>query len=160
VLSDDTLAELYAEYGSRLYRYALLILMDAASAEDAVQEVFCNVVRVRTSKPGVVTIPYVFRALRNECYTALRKRRGESPGVTLLEAASPEASEEERLVLNDALARLPPEQREVVYLKVFEGMTFQEIAVVCDTNANTAASRHRYALDALRRVMRPAESKE
>ena len=50
----------------------------------------------------------------------------------------------------------PPEQREVVFLKVFEGMTFQEIADLCGTSITTAASRYRYALGTLRRVLEPS----
>jgi DNA-directed RNA polymerase specialized sigma24 family protein len=40
-----------------------------------------------------------------------------------------------------------------VYLKVFEGMTFQEIADRCEISINTAASRYRYAIEALRRTL-------
>ena len=45
---------------------------------------------------------------------------------------------------------LPAEQREVVHLKVFEGMTFQEIADLCGESINTVASRYRYAIEKLR----------
>jgi RNA polymerase sigma-70 factor (ECF subfamily) len=45
---------------------------------------------------------------------------------------------------------LPPEQREVVHLKVFEGLTFQEIADLAGESINTVASRYRYALEKLR----------
>jgi len=50
------------------------------------------------------------------------------------------------MLIDDALKRLPAEQREVVYLKVFEGMTFQEIADRCEISINTAGSRYRYAI--------------
>jgi RNA polymerase sigma-70 factor (ECF subfamily) len=59
------------------------------------------------------------------------------------------------LILDGALAALPAEQREVMYLKVFEGMTFQEIGERCGTSVNTAASRYRYAAAALRRALAP-----
>ena len=57
------------------------------------------------------------------------------------------------MLIDDALRRLPAEQREVVYLKVFEGMTFQEIADRCEISINTAGSRYRYAIEALRRTL-------
>jgi DNA-directed RNA polymerase specialized sigma24 family protein len=46
-----------------------------------------------------------------------------------------------------------------VFLKVFEGLTFQEIGAHCDVSLNTAASRYRYALASLRAVLdeRPPE---
>jgi RNA polymerase sigma-70 factor (ECF subfamily) len=71
----------------------------------------------------------------------------------IIEQASPQATEEERLMLEQALRALPVEQREVVYLKVFEGLTFQEIAGRCGISINTAASRYRYATQALRRML-------
>jgi RNA polymerase sigma-70 factor, ECF subfamily len=52
--------------------------------------------------------------------------------------------------LDEALRTLPSEQREVVHLKVFEGMTFQEIANLAGESINTVASRYRYAMDKLR----------
>ena len=57
---------------------------------------------------------------------------------------------EERLALERALCELPPEQREVVHLKAFEGMTFQEIADAIGESINTVASRYRYAMEKMR----------
>jgi len=49
-----------------------------------------------------------------------------------------------------ALRELPADQREVVHLKAFEGMTFQEIADLTNESVNTIASRYRYAVEKLR----------
>ena len=46
------------------------------------------------------------------------------------------------------------EQREVVYLHVFEGMTFQQIAGTSGESINTIASRYRYALARLRELVK------
>jgi RNA polymerase sigma-70 factor (ECF subfamily) len=53
------------------------------------------------------------------------------------------------------LGELPPEQRAVVHLKLWEGLTFEQIAASLDLPPNTAASRYRYALDKLRDHLRP-----
>ena len=55
--------------------------------------------------------------------------------------------------MEQALQQLPAEQREVVHLKVWEGMTFQEIADVTGEGLNTAASRYRYTLEKLRAIL-------
>ena len=55
----------------------------------------------------------------------------------------------------EALVELPPDQRVVVHLKLWEGLTFEEIAHTLDIPANTAASRYRYGLDKLRERLRP-----
>lgn len=59
--------------------------------------------------------------------------------------------------LEGVLRDLPPEQREVVSLKVDGGLTFAEIAGVLDISANTAASRYRYALERLRAALKGSE---
>lgn len=149
------LADLYEQYGPRLYRYALLILADATGAEDVVQDAFCRLAEASRRRADVATLPYLTAIVRNECYSRVRSRR-RSPVVTadpLLEPAAPEAHDDERLLLDQALRALLPEQREVVYLKVYEGLTFQEIGERCGVSLNTAASRYRYALDALRRTL-------
>ena len=54
-----------------------------------------------------------------------------------------------------ALGELPPDQRAVVHLKLWEGLTFEAIAATLDLPLNTAASRYRYGLDKLRDHLRP-----
>jgi RNA polymerase sigma-70 factor (ECF subfamily) len=157
LLPDEALAALYDQYGARLYRYAVLILADASAAEDAVQEAFCRMARLPPAKVNALTLAYVATAVRHECYTLLRtRRRSAAVEMPLLEPASPAATDEERVILEQALKALPAEQREVVFLKVYEGMTFQEIGVLCGIGINTAASRYRYGLSALRRVLAPS----
>ncbi|HWI56577.1 MAG TPA: sigma-70 family RNA polymerase sigma factor, partial [Bacillota bacterium] len=60
-----------------------------------------------------------------------------------------------RTELSAALGELPPEQRAVVHLKLWEGLTFGQIAATLDIPPNTAASRYRYGLDKLRALLRP-----
>ncbi len=52
-----------------------------------------------------------------------------------------------------AVSQLPPEQAEVVVLKIWEGFTFAEIADLIGESPNTAASRYRYALEKLSRSL-------
>ena len=54
-----------------------------------------------------------------------------------------------------ALGELPEEQRAVVHLKLWAGLTFEEIAAALEIPPNTAASRYRYGLDKLRAQLRP-----
>jgi len=60
-----------------------------------------------------------------------------------------------RAALDAALADLPPDQRAVVHLKLWEGLTFERIAENLDIPLNTAASRYRYGLDKMRERLRP-----
>jgi RNA polymerase sigma-70 factor (ECF subfamily) len=56
-----------------------------------------------------------------------------------------------------ALTRLPPEQREVIVLKIWHEYTFEEIGELLEISPNTAAGRYRYGLQKLRMSLRGAE---
>ena len=61
---------------------------------------------------------------------------------------------ETQRVLEQAVNALPPNYREVVSLKVWGGLTFQQIAAATGVPLNTAASRYRYALEELRESLK------
>lgn len=149
----ELVARLYDEHGAALFRYALMLLADHSAAEDALQQVFAAVMRPRTQVDHPAH--YLRRAVRNECYSVLRRRTRE-PQISepLLEPVLPQAvSADERIALERAIVQLPPEQREVIHLHVFEGMTFQEVADATEESINTAASRYRYAIEKLRTLL-------
>ncbi len=62
-------------------------------------------------------------------------------------------AEPSALLLVELADRLPEEQKEVIFMKVFDGLTFKEIGSACGISANTAASRYRYAVDKLRAAL-------
>ncbi len=138
-------------YGASLYRYALMILADPAGAEDAIQQVFATLL----AQPRTIEAEehYLRRAVRNECYSALRRRVRQGIEAPLLEAAGPEGRPEERIALEAAIRALPADQREVLHLHVFEGRTLQEVADLTDVSINTVASRYRYAVAKLRAML-------
>ncbi len=146
---------LFEIHGPALYRYAAMLLADAAAAEDAVQQVFVALLRQRA--PIENEAHYLMRAVRNECYSMLRARkvrgddRGERP---LLEAvADAPVAPDERIALERAIRELPLEQREVIHLHVFEGWTFQQVADASEESINTIAARYRYAIARLRQTL-------
>ena len=59
-------------------------------------------------------------------------------------------TDEQRKQIQQAMDQLPPEQREVIVMKIWGDLTFKEIAESLEISINTAASRYRYALSALR----------
>lgn len=148
----DWIGPLYDQFAGALYRYAAMILADPSAAADAIQQVFVSL----ASRPRGIDCDerYLRRAVRNECFSALRRRRRELATDTgaLIESASTVhgCRPDERLALEAAMKLLPAEQREVLHLKVFEGLTFQEIADETDESPNTVASRYRYAIEKMR----------
>ncbi len=146
---------LYDAHGAALYRYALMLLANNGAAEDAVQQVFASLLRSAPKLQRGLEAHYLRRAVRNECYSMLRRgARLQADPRPLLERASGEQPNDERLALEGAIRTLPAAQREVVHLHVFEGMTLAEVADAAGESINTVASRYRYALARLREMLR------
>ena len=108
---------LYDTHGASLYRYAVLLLADPVAAEDAVQQVFTTILRQRPRRDNEAN--YLRRAVRNECYSFLRRRRRHGEVVAagaLLEPVVEGVAPDERIALERAIRDLSPEQREVIEL--------------------------------------------
>ncbi len=152
--ADRELAELYDRFADRLYRAAHRMLASPHDAQDAVQEVFLNLVRTGQS-PGALhdAGAYLFTALRHAAARIAERRRSASQLPD--SAAAPAAPRDTPLsdALDRALLQLPPEQRQIIALKIDGELTFAEIASVLQISANTAASRYRYALEKLRTAL-------
>jgi RNA polymerase sigma-70 factor (ECF subfamily) len=142
---------LYDEYGAMLYRYALMILADRAGAEDVLHHVFTRLLTHPRDLQDEA--PYLRRAVRNECYSTLRRRVRAAAGP-LLDAIGPDDRPEERLALESAIRQLPADQREVLHLHSFEGLTFREIGELLNESINTVSSRYRYGVGRLRQILK------
>ena len=157
----DALGALYDLSCHRLVRFAVTLTRNQHDAEDAVQTVLVRV----ASQPrllGGVDCPwaYLLRMVRNEALLiGRRKRRWTTVGnladlVTRRRVDELEMEETHRAVWS-ALRSLPPEQAEVVVLKIWEAMTFAQIGQILETSPNTVASRYQYAMAKLtQRLMR------
>ncbi len=97
-----------------------------------------------------------FDLARREGRRAAREERAaaDEPDVFF---KAPTDGDERRAALEAALRRLPAEQREVLVLKIWGELTFEQIATELGLSPNTAASRYRYGLAALRQQLTPAE---
>ena len=159
-LSAEDVRRLYDQHGPALVAYACGFVTDAAAAEDVVHGVFLRLLSAEITTPDV-PVAYVYRSVRN---AALNARRS---GLKLAEL-DPQSSvfrhrdrnQEAALALEKALAELPEEQREAVVIRVWSGLTLEEIAAAVGVPLNTIASRYRYALEKLREKLRRYERNE
>lgn len=159
------MAEIYDRHASGLYGFLLSFSGGReAEARDALQEVFVrlatrpDVLRgVRDERAFLLRVAYrlAVDAARRRGTRARHEERFGSERVPLFAPAADSDAAAYRAALDEALCELPAEQRAVVHLKLWEGLTFEAIAVALDIPANTAASRYRYGLDKLRARLRP-----
>jgi RNA polymerase sigma-70 factor (ECF subfamily) len=152
---EPAFAELYDEYGGKLYGYLLARTGVAATAEDLLQTVMLRVVRHRRKLRNVGSLrAWLYTLARNEANRQLARRgprETEALDPDLLSA--PPGEDDDGETLRAAVARLAPERREVISLKVWQELTFAEVGEVLGISPNTAASRYRYALEDLRGLL-------
>src|SRR5229473_4777836 len=160
-----------------VFNFILRFTGDRSRAEDVLQETWLRVVTgAREYKATARFTTWLYTVARNLCVDRSRKDkrrvtepldaprsgRGADRDTPALAdsladpGASPDlAAHHARLrpLLEQALLSLPEEQREVFLLREYSGQSFREIAEVTGVSENTAKSRMRYALEALRRQL-------
>jgi RNA polymerase sigma-70 factor (ECF subfamily) len=145
--------ELYDSCADRLHHYLCVRLGSRDAAADAVQNAFLRAVRSRRRFRNVENpIAYMFQIARNEAARAAKRNRivvQELPAHVLAAGNSYETLADAE-VAAAALARLNADDRELVELKVFAGLTFREISDVTRLPPGTVATRYRRALQSLR----------
>ena len=157
-----SLGQLFDLTAARLVRYAETIAARREDAEDALQAAMIKLAQhpervAQADQPWA----YFVKMVRNETLKLAESRRSRSRVVELLRTwvSRPRfwslPDDDWREQIQSAVKRLPPEQAEVVVLKIWEDMTFAEIANVLGESPNTAASRYRYALEKLQRALQP-----
>src|SRR5438552_2533463 len=141
--------------GAALVLLARQWVASRADAEDVVQEAFVRFwrSRQRAADPAAYLYACVKHCALDWQRSRLRQSRREA-AVARPEAAplftGPLEQEERRAAIAAALSQLPENQREVLVMKIWGGLSFPQIAEALRTSANTAASRYRYALAKLR----------
>lgn len=151
-LTYDDVQELYRQHGPALLAYSTSLLGNRAGAEDVLHQVFLEL--LKKAELPVDPRPYLFKAVRNRTLNAFRgnARLQSLDGQEWL--VKPAGMVEAALELEQAMRELPPEQREVVVMRIWGDMTLAEVASVLEIPENTAASRYRYALNKLRGILK------
>jgi RNA polymerase sigma-70 factor, ECF subfamily len=147
---------LYEVHSSRVFAYCLSKLGRREDAEDAVQTTFLHAVRgLRRGVVPSVEIAWLLGIARNVCLSRFESagRRGRlelvCDPVDLERSAAPQGRRDELIGLEQALARLPEQQRHAVLLRDWRGLSYEEVATqlgVSLANAETLIFRGRRAL--------------
>jgi len=152
---------LVGRHTSSAYRTALAILGAHHDAEDAVQECFLRAMRARRSfRPDMRFAVWLFAILRNicrdhnrRCVRATSAAARQAPRELGLDADLEAARGEEVGGALAAFAELPDTQREILALRIYEGLGFAEIAAICGVSEEAAKKRAQRGLDRLRRSL-------
>jgi RNA polymerase sigma-70 factor (ECF subfamily) len=145
---------LYNAKAAELILYGRALGLSHAEAEDVLQETF--IALMARLEPPEQPEHFGVRCFRNR---ALNYRRGlwrrlarEFESLRWFDRSSSESPAEREAMR--CLAELPPEQREVIVLKIWHEYTFEEIGELLELSPNTAAGRYRYGLQKLKACLK------
>jgi RNA polymerase sigma-70 factor, ECF subfamily len=146
--------QLYQAKAAELILYGRALGLSHSEAEDVLQDTFVALMR-REQAPEKPE-HYCIRSFRNRALNyrrSLWRRIGrELEAVRWFEPSNDETSNEKAAM--HGLAKLPPEQREVIVLKIWHGYTFEQVGELLDLSPNTVAGRYRYGMQKLQAFLK------
>ncbi len=165
-----SLQTLINRHQGRLFAYIFMLVKNKQLADDIFQDTFVKV--INTLKSGKYNdegkfIQWIMRIAHNLVIDYFRKQKKHNfvesynPEVSVFDTIKlTDPSIEEQLVTNQIhkdvkglLEYLPDEQKEVLYLRCYAGLSFKDIAEQTEVSINTALGRMRYALINLRKIV-------
>jgi RNA polymerase sigma-70 factor (ECF subfamily) len=165
------LSQVLDEVFDGLYGYAIVLSRDRTEAEDLVQETCFRAVKaVESLQPGSNAKSWLFTILRNIWLNQVRQRRTapmiveldvdeNTLGMAVEGSKDPHAlyvSKVERDQVRRAIQQLPDEFREIIVLREYEELSYQEIATLLDCPPGTVMSRLGRARSKLRSLLSDA----
>ncbi|HEV7622369.1 MAG TPA: sigma-70 family RNA polymerase sigma factor [Flavisolibacter sp.] len=164
-LKDDreALGKLFALYYSTLYQYGIKICQDTSIAEDAIQELFIDLWQKKTPPPLLSVKAYLLQAIKFKLYKNFRNTKEttsfdekneqvfELSHLSFL-IAQEEDTQKGRRILN-ALNQLAPRQKEVIYLKIYKELSYEEVSSIMQINYQVVRNLLCQALKNLRNLV-------
>jgi RNA polymerase sigma-70 factor (ECF subfamily) len=154
------LERLYDTHAAGVFHYLHGIVRSEADAKDLLQEFFIKLSRLTLPADLDNERAYLLRIAHRLAIDWLRRHASREkaeqshPQALFAPQDDPDADSFARRV-EAALHELPPEQRSIAEMKLWHGLTFEQIAGAQQIPLNTAASRYRYALEKLRGLLKP-----
>ncbi len=162
-LDPEAVSDLYAAYSGQVRRFLIGLLRDESLADDVLQNTFIKAAEHGHTASGDKQKAWLFRVAYNEA-AQVRRRMGVGDRVlkkaawTVVEfsgaAHEPVVQKETIEQIREQIERLPPAQKQIVQLRIYEDKTFAAIAEQLNIPLGTALSRMRAALAKLREKLK------
>ena len=161
--STDALCRIYEKYKNDMLKLSVALINDVTAAEDVVHDVFLGFAQSAAKIKTQGNLKQYFSScVVNRIRNYRRdRRRHETTGIKDADCVTCDIKRpeqwailsEEMELLNNALAQIPYEQREVVTLYMQADMTFRKIAEMQNASINTVQGRYRYGMNKLRSLL-------
>ena len=171
--NEEAMSTLIDRHKSRIFTTIYLIVKDRYIAEDILQDVFIktiNILKQKKYNEQGKFLPWILRIAHNQAIDHFRKEK-RNPKITLADGSdifnclkfsedhttSENLSKHSKKYLKKIIEDLPDKQKQVLIMRHYKDMSFQEIAEATNVSINTALGRMRYALIALRKKIKPKQ---
>jgi RNA polymerase sigma-70 factor, ECF subfamily len=161
-------AALYNRHKETVYAFCVKMLQDRIMAQDVLQDVFFKAFQRRDQLREVESLKaWLLRVARNRCLNLLRDNRrtshlGEEEGAVIPSTLPTPLAEmvhsEQVVLLNECLRALSPPYREVIVLREYQNLSYEDIADVTDTTVSSVKSRLFKARRKLSELLAPYSS--
>ncbi len=160
---------LYARHRTRLYRFLMRRLRDAAMTDELFQDIWQRVIGAREGwAPDPSFSGWLYRIAHNRLADHWRAQQYRPPAPEhaderIARIPDPDTPErhlsdfEQRRQVQLALEALPDDQRDVILMRLEQELTLEEIGAATGVGRETVKSRLRYAMDKLRRSLAPPD---
>lgn len=149
----DALNAVIERYYDDIYRFCLYLTGQENDSYDNTQEVFFKFIKYLKAYKHKNLKGYLLTIARNMCssYFYCKKTMEDVEALEMPEKNAQIEKVENKLVLWRLLQELPTEQREIVILRIYEELTFKEIAKMLGINISTVKSRYRLGITHMRK---------
>lgn len=166
---DEAYTYIYREYSQALYAYGMHFTSDKGLVEDCIQDVFIKIFQNRRHLQSTDNIKlYLFIALKNKLFNIFRKDIKYSQIDSLEPVFAAEYTIEDEIIenereqfLNEKMIRmlevLSPRQKEIIYYRFVEGLSYEEICQTMDMNYQSTQNLIQRSLKKLRTTFSQAE---
>ena len=155
------LADIYRDNRQGLFSLALSITKNSSDAEDAIHDAFLRISKKDLDQISDPTA-YTFMSVRNASYDKCRRRKklvSDPENIFAVQEAADSAPErrllsaERNALLETALNQLSESEKDIIVMKMYSNLTFEQIANVCNEPLPTISSRYRRSLKKLKSKM-------
>lgn len=156
----EALNDIVEKYYDDIYRFCVYLTGHETDSYDITQEVFLRFIQYINSYKSRNLKGYLFMIARNLCRDYFRKNEKQ-----ILTDEVPTPAYEEKGLINaelsasfrNILLKVPPEQREVIILRIYEELSFREIAKALESNLSTVKSRFHAGIEKLQKEVWKAD---
>lgn len=160
----DALGKLFSDYYPLLIKYGNKLCPDHELLEDCIQDLFADIWQSKSASEVESVKAYLFKALKYKIFKKQRNRLLKNHTAELPNEMPFEISYETFLVeeqenrdritrLINALNQLPNRQREVIYLKIFHELSYEEVSDIMNINYQVCRNLMSQAIKTLRKIL-------